>query len=187
MLATVLPKPVLFHPLKHHIGYVRAFIHEQTIHSAAGIGTALRSIGQSQLDFYTGSMLPLQVAQEVILHLQQHNILAPEAFYSYLISGGEHYQTIMLSDGTDWVLRWGVVAERYVHLHPARYAAQTIRVKAVSLKTAIAAIVAAAQTNYSIDLKLVNKVRTEWLQLPPLTVLTPAEGAGKLITLLQQP
>lgn len=151
------------------------------------MGHTLRSIGQSQLDFYTGAMPPLQIAQEVISYLQQHSLLAPEAFYNYLASGGGHYQTITLTDGTDWVLRWGVVAERYVHLHPARYAAQTIRIKAVSLKTAIATTVAAAQTNYSIDLELVNKVRAEWLQLPPLTVLTPTEGAGKLIALLQQP
>ncbi|HEY4652163.1 MAG TPA: hypothetical protein VIG72_12160 [Pontibacter sp.] len=185
VLTTALPFPILFHPLKHHLGYIKAFIHEQAHQPATTTATALRRIGQSQLDFYTGNLMPTQIAEEVVLHLQHHGLLSPEAFQEYLAACSRRYQTITLSDSTDWVLRWGTVAGRYVHLHPARYATQTIRVKAISLKTAIATIVAAARTNYSIDLELVNKVRAEWLQLPPLTVLTPTEGAGKLITLLQ--
>ena len=182
-----LPAPVLFHPLKHHLGFIKGFIQEQINCPASDVGAALQSIGTSQLDFYTGTMSPEQIAREVILYLQQHNLLKPEVYLTYLAETGTHYRTITLSDNTDWVLRWGVVAGRYVHLHPARYAAQTIRVKATSLKTAIATTIAARRTAQPItDVELLNKVRTEWLHLPPLTILKPDEGAGRLLELLKE-
>ncbi|WP_242929538.1 hypothetical protein [Pontibacter vulgaris] len=181
-----LPAPILFHPLKHHLGYIKSFIQEHITNPISGVIAALQSIGTSQLDFYVGTLSPMQIAEEVILYLQQHNLQEPEVYYTYLAGTGTHYRTITLSDGTDWVLRWGVIVGRYVHLHPARYASQTIRVKAVSLKTAIAATMAAQQLNTTIDLQLVNHVRTQWLRLPPLTILKPTEGAGRLLELLNK-
>jgi len=181
-----LPVPILFHPLKHHLGYIKAFIQTQVDQSPQQIARQLQRIGNSQLDFYTGNLSPTQIADEVISYLQNYSLLNPEAYLKYLSGQENHYRTVTLSDGTDWVLRWGIVADRYVHLHPARYAAQTIRVKAISLKTAIAATIAARLLNTTIDLQLVNHVRTQWLDLPPLTSLSPAKGAGSLINLLNK-
>ncbi|NDK56776.1 hypothetical protein [Pontibacter fetidus] len=182
-----LPAPILFHPLKHHLGYIKNFIEEQVTGTASAVGTALQSIGTSQLDFYIGALSPVQIACEVILNLQHHNLLEAELYHAYLTRTGSHYRTINLSDNTDWVLRWGTQPGRYVHLHPARYAAQTIRVKATSLKTAIAAIIAARREAKPVtDLGLINKVRGAWLQLPPLTIVTPTEGAGKMLELLKR-
>ncbi|MBB6611524.1 hypothetical protein H7F15_10790 [Pontibacter sp. Tf4] len=186
MVTTTLPRPVLFHPLKHHLGFIRAFIQEQAMLATANPGPALQRIGTSQLDFYTGPLTPLEIAQAVILQLEQQDLLHPEAYRQFLAAHRSHYRTITLPDGTDWILRWGTQEGRYVHLHPARYAAQTIRVKAASLKTAIAATIAARQQHTTIDLPLVNKVRAEQLHLPPLTVLQQTEGAGKLLALLQR-
>jgi hypothetical protein len=180
-----LPEPALFHPLKHHLGFIKRFIKEQSTLPDPQIGSSLISIGTSQLDFYTGQLSPLQITREVLFNLQQQGLLQPEAYYSYLSKGGGHYRTVTLSDASDWVLRWGIVAARFVHLHPARYAAQTIRVKATSLKTAIAATIAARKAGApTIDLDMVNDVRMKWLGLPPLQVLSPSEGAGKLLALL---
>lgn len=100
-----LPVPVLFHPLKHHLGFIKAFIKEQTRSMSTSAGTLLLSIGSSQLDFYTGTLTPQQIAREVILYLALHNLLHPELYHSYLTATGSHYQTITLSDTTDWVLR----------------------------------------------------------------------------------
>ncbi|WP_238395732.1 hypothetical protein [Pontibacter pudoricolor] len=183
-----LPEPALFHPLKHHLGYIRAFIKEQSTLPNPQVGASLVSIGTSQLDFYTGQLSPLQVTKEVLVNLQQQGLLQPEAYYSYLTAKGGLYRTVTVSDTSDWVLRLGIVAGRFVHLHPARYAAQTIRVKATSLKTAIAATIAAGKAGApTIDLDLVNDVRMRWLGLPPLSVLNPSEGAGKLLALLASP
>ena len=183
-----LPEPALFHPLKHHLGYIKEFIREQYTLPAPDIRTALQTIGTSQLDFYIGRLTPFQITSEVLHHLQQNSLLQPDAYQSYLAAKGSHYRTITLSDASGWVLRWGVVAGRFAHLHPARYAAQTIRVKATSLKTAIAATIAARKTNTpTIDMELVNYARTAWLGQPPLSVLHPTEGAGKLLKLLASP
>jgi hypothetical protein len=180
-----LPEPALFHPLKHHLGYIKAFIKAQSSLPDSDIGASLISIGTSQLDFYTGQLSPLQITREVLFNLQQQGLLQPEAYYSYLTAAGGHYRTVTLSDASDWVLRWGIVAGRFVHLHPARYAAQTIRVKATSLKTAIAATIAARKVAApTIDLDLVNDVRMKWLALPPLQIISPSEGTGKLLALL---
>ena len=184
-----LPKPVLFHPLKHHLLYIRSFITENAATPEAMLKAALRTIGSSsQLDFYTGLLSPWQIAQESILYLQQKDLLAPEAYRLYLAACGTDYRVVSLSDGTDWVLRWGVVAGRHVHLHPARYAANTTRIKANILKTAVATLLLAQrQGKKEADLQLINQARAQWLGLAPLKEYHAEEGLGKLIQQLQQP
>ncbi|MDX5422899.1 MAG: hypothetical protein LPK07_04895 [Hymenobacteraceae bacterium] len=188
MFSDTLPEPILFHPLKHHLGHILAYIRRAaTAGAPASLRTDLLTLGTSQLDLYCGPLSPEEVAKEVILYLRQQDLLAPAVFRRYLHAAGADYRCTTLSDDTDWVLRWGVVAGRYVHLHPARYAAHTVRVKAAALKTAIASVVAARRLHISsIDLELVNKVRGEWLQLPPVKAMSKEEGAGKFLDLLLQ-
>lgn len=54
----IIPEPLVFNPLKHHLGFIKEFIQENT-----GIGKpqandkvirALRHIGGSVMDVYTG-------------------------------------------------------------------------------------------------------------------------------------
>ncbi|WP_114782182.1 hypothetical protein [Botryobacter ruber] len=181
-----LPKPVLFHPLKHHLGYIREFIRQGTQAAPAALKADLLTLGSSQLDLYTGQLTPLQLAEEVIQQLQHRHVLEPEAYRQFIGAADSDYQIITLADGTDWVLRWGVEAGRHVHLHPARYAANTIRVKANALKTAVAMVTAAAKyKTAAADLPLLNQVRHEWLGLPPVKALPSDEGAAKLVKLLK--
>ncbi|MEJ8758613.1 hypothetical protein WG947_16480 [Pontibacter sp. H259] len=181
---TALPAPILFHPLKHHLGYINEFVQKYNPAQLPALAQNLQSIGTSQLDFYTGTLQPIAIASEITDYLRQQNLLQPDAYLTYLSEHSHHYRIVNLSDGTAWVLRWGLIAERYVHIHPARYAAQTIRVKAVTLKTAIAATIAARQLSKPISLQFVNHVRAQWLYLPPLTSLESTSGAGKLIGLI---
>jgi hypothetical protein len=70
-------------------------------------------------------------------------------------------------------------------LHPARYAVNTTRIKANVLKTAIAvALVVKRMATAKPDLLLINQVRTQWLELAPLKSYEPAEGLGRLISVL---
>ncbi|MBF9255306.1 hypothetical protein I2I11_18555 [Pontibacter sp. 172403-2] len=180
-----LPKPVLFHPLKHHLGYIQRFIHEGISAPATTLKTDILAIGNaSQLDVYTGKLSAQQIAEEAIACLQQRDLLAPERYRRYLAAEGNAYRIITLSDGTDWVLRWGVVAGRHVHLHPARYAVHTIRVKANVLKTAMAALIFAAIQHEEVDLKLVNAVRATWLSLPLVKKFDEEGSLAELLKLL---
>ncbi|MFD2512800.1 hypothetical protein ACFSRY_02870 [Pontibacter locisalis] len=185
MFSSELPKPILFHPLKHHLGYIIQYIRRNTKSTASEIRKDLLTLGTSQLDLYCGALSPQQVAQEVSTHLKEQELLQPEIFRDYLKEAEKDYRCITLSDTTDWVLRWGVIEGRYVHLHPARYAVYTIRVKAAALKTAIAVVIATQRYMASeTDLSLINKVRKEWLDLAPVKSFRSTEGAGKMLELL---
>lgn len=180
------PEPILFHPLKHHLQYIRFYIKTAGISSKAEIIAALQTIGASQLDLYTGELDPQQIAIETIAYLEQHDLLSPKDYSTYLAARAADYRVIRLSDNTDWVLRWGVQLNRYVHLHPARYARNTIRIKATSLKTAIATLIFSYRTGSEVDLHLVNKARTEWLGLSQIKYLPVNEGLGRVINLLKE-
>ncbi|GAB3826437.1 hypothetical protein GCM10028895_37440 [Pontibacter rugosus] len=144
---------------------------------------ALRTIGSSQLDLYLGSLTPEQIAEETILYLQERQLLQPKAYLSYLGTSG--YQLLPLSDGSNWTLRWGLAEGRYVHLHPGRYALHTLRVKANHLKTAIAASIACSKYSQPAHVGLLNQVRAEWLELPPIKSYTSEKGLGSIFELVQ--
>ncbi|WP_018480002.1 hypothetical protein [Pontibacter roseus] len=185
MFSPDLPEPVLFHPLKHHLGYAKAFI-EQGLHApTAELQAALRTLGSSQMDVYIGQMTVAQIAEEVVVYLQSQSLLRPAAFRLHLNAGGADYSTLPLSDGSGWILRWGTVAGRHVHLHPARYSPHTWRIKANTPKTALAASIASRQSDIpALDVQLVNRVRVEWLGLPPVKDLGAAAGFERVLGLL---
>jgi len=180
-----LNEPLLFHPLKHHLPYIRQFIQGSNFVAAHTLAADLQTIGSSQLDLYLGRLTLQELSQEVLLQLQEQNLLAPEAFRQQLQQNKSGYSLLTLSDASTWVLRWGNIKGRYVHLHPARYAINSMRVKANTLKTAIAvAVVAKNHDAATISLPLVNQARQELLRLSPLKTLTAGDGLLKLITLL---
>lgn len=188
MFSAQLPAPILFHPLKHHLSYIQAFAAHSTATPEADIKAALLTIGGSQLDLYTGPLSPLQIATEVLQYLQDRHLQQPPAYQHYLATAGAAYRLVPLSDGTDWVMRWGVVEGSYVHLHPARYARYTLRVKANVLKTAIAAVIAANKSAEIpvMDTLFINKVRAEWLALPPLKDLSLSQGLSSMISRIKE-
>ena len=147
----------------------------------------MQTIGSSQLDLYTGPLSQQQIAREVLQYLEERHLLQPLAYQHYLAASGTSYQIATLSDGTDWILRWGVVEGRHVHLHPARYARHTLRVKAAVLKIAIAALLSTKKSgeNTVMDTAYINRVRAAWLALPPVKDLSLSEGLLHVIGLLE--
>ena len=184
MNSLLIPEPVLLHPLKHHLHYIRQFIKSASKYTEQEIITALQTIGASQLDLYTGELSLRQIAQQNIEYLQRQNLLSPQTYKRYLQANGLDFQMFALSDGSDWVLRWGKHEARYVHLHPARYTRNTIRVKATSLKTAIAIKLFSSELQAAADLEMLNKLRREWLNLPPVKAPIQGEAFRKLFSLL---
>lgn len=181
-MAPGVPEPILLHLLKHHLGYIQAYVRLALARPLPELALELRTIGSSQLDLYLGPLQPAQLAQEVLEQLQTQRVLSRGAYLTYLGTSG--YRSLTLSDGSIWTLRWGLQPHRHVHLHPSRYALHTLRIKANHLKTAIVVHIAANQQNAAISLALVNQVRAQWLQLPPVIGYTSSEGLGKVLTLL---
>lgn len=186
MFSAQLPAPVLFHPLKHHLGYIKAFVAQSPTSPETELKAALQTIGSSQLDLYMGPLSPLEIAQEVLQYLEDRRLQHPVLYQEHLLAAGTAYRLITLSDKTEWVLRWGVVEARYVHLHPARYSKHTLRVKANVLKTAIAAAIAAKRRgeNPRAEAHIINEVRAAWVALPPVKESSVSEGLSHILRLL---
>jgi hypothetical protein len=85
-------------------------------------------------------------------------------------------------DGSRWVLRLGDETGRYVHVHPARRAPHTRRVRANVLKTAILVPAdAAVHGGDPFDIARINQVRGQYLGLSPIIKLEPDEGLGAML------
>ncbi|HEX8530775.1 MAG TPA: hypothetical protein VF646_12170 [Cytophagales bacterium] len=170
--------PVLFHPLKHHLGWIRAFLQESALGEAAGlprVAAQLITVGNSQMDLYTGALAPTAIAGEVIGYLSAHGLLEPARYQSWLEQSGG-YRLVPLPDGSWWVLRWGEVEGCHVHIHPARHSPHSVRVKASALKTGLLVAMWERLHGQPAGLEEVNGLRQAWAGLPPIRSTEEAEG-----------
>lgn len=174
--------PVLFNPWKHH----KAFILESIDRFAEveGETSLLRSgllmIGNSVSDLYLGNMTVPEIENNAIELLKSHQRLSLDAFKLWLASAG-NYRVLEFKDSSLWTFRLGESIENYVHIHPARYSPHTVRVKAQSLKTAIASLILCRRLNRRPSLDLVNQARTSILNLSPLKAVD--KGLARMLSL----
>ncbi len=183
------PAPVLLNSWKHHAGTLRRRIRDAIDAGEPGLDLLARKmvvIGSDLMDLYTGSLSPSEIAREVLNQLQVAGRLEAMVYRAWLKTP-PGYAMLPLSDGSEWVLRDGDENGRCVHVHPGRRTPNTCRVRANVLKTAVMAL---AFTGIGggdpLDLIIVNKVRRQYLQLPPLgRDLKGDQGIGAIIDLLQ--
>jgi hypothetical protein len=179
--------PVLFHPLKHHLLWIRSFIELHALRGEAvmpEVAARLTTAGNSQMDVYTGTLPPAAVAGAIVQYLSEHNLLEPGAYADWLQTASG-YRLVTLTDRSEWVLRWGEVPGSYAHIHPARYSPFSIRVKASTLKTAIMVCIwHRLNPNEQPHLTEINHLRRAWLQLPPIRSVEEAEGLRRFLTRL---
>ncbi|WP_113617966.1 hypothetical protein [Chitinophaga flava] len=171
---------ILFNPFKHHLGVLQQLLDEVL---PADLPAALKKIGTSQMDMYTGNLTPEEIYQQILTSLQGQGIEAPEAFAAYLnIRKG--YMDIVLTDTSRWILRLADDPVRYIHLHPGRYSPHSLRIKAAALKTAMAYKAAARMGQLSgILLDDINQVRTI-AALSPVRKLEDLQHIKKILTLI---
>lgn len=183
------PAPVLLNTWKHHAGALRHRIREAAAASAGldELARAMVVIGTELMDLYTGKHSPAEIAARVLEVLQADGLLSPEAYGAWVEEGGGFRVITFADDATRWVLRRGEESDRYVHVHPARWAPETRRVRANVLKTAVLVLaLVAAEGGDPRDLALVNKVRGRYLDLAPLgRELAGDQGIGAVIDVLR--
>lgn len=175
-----LPSPILFHPLKHHLGYLRHFIHNSTDEE---FYAAMPRIGASQMDLYCGELSLNPIGEEILGQLTAKGVVAESDFISFLTQGGGH-QNLTISDGSIWTLLRGDDPTRYVHIHPARYARHCIRVKAGALKTAV--MMKRHGVTPRSETAQVNALRTA-IGLSAIKNLQESEGIGRIWEVLTTP
>jgi len=136
-----IPEPLVFNPLKHHLGYIKEFILEVT-----GVGTPdtnvevikeLRHIGGSVMDIYTGEMSPFDIGDEFLCFLKTKRLSERENYKKWAGTGPKDFKTIWLTDGSQWILKYHDNDQRFVHFFPARFSPSSFRIKANTLKSAI--------------------------------------------------
>jgi hypothetical protein len=182
------PPPVLFNAYKHHAGALRRYIAEAARQGEPGLvamAARLVVIGNELMDLYTGDLAPEGIAARVLDLLNKEGRLALGPYKEWL-QGQGGYGVLTLEDSSCWVLRLGDEADRYVHVHPARWKPHTRRVRANVLKTAVMVLAdVGAHGGDPLSVKRVNAVRQTYLGLSPVRELAGDQGLSVVIDLLR--
>ncbi len=175
--------PVRFNCWKHHAGYIRQRIKEaNSIDDFNSILKEMLSIGNSQMDLYTGDLSPAEIDNFIRTLIDERNINSYQSYFKWIHNEGKDYRIISLKDNSKWTLRVGNEDERYVHIHPGRYSVNSIRVKAAALKTAAAALLWKKLNNLTeLDLSVINYVRKNFISAPPVKAIPQKENKGLMM------
>lgn len=170
---------ILFHQLKHHLHYLRAWIEGNSGTLSNENIQAIKTIGSSQLDMYCGGLGVNEILRQVNNHLQLHGVTENG---QYRVWVGNGYKLITLSDDSRFTLRC-IDNDKPVHIHPARHAPLTVRVKATALKSVVCYLLANAGAA-NIEIGWVNALRSQYLGLPPVSQTAGIAEMRKVASLL---
>lgn len=129
----------------------------------------LKMLGESQFDLYSGKLSPDEIANDITETLTGFNVYEPEAYRQWIERSNQLFWQVTVSDGSEWTLRLGDDEDYYIHIHPARHALYTSRLKGNPLRTALSTLVFAAMRKEKPSMNVLNKVRTEYLGLSAVT------------------
>jgi hypothetical protein len=163
-----LPKPVAFNCWKHHMGYIKETLSTNDLSGVShlNIYEIIQCIGDSQIDFYYGSLDPESISNQIISQVELKGALNISEYKEWIRSEDSDYKNIILSDGSTWTARLGQSDERYIHIHPSRYSKKTVRVKSSTLKTVLAYFYHFGFFDDQISVEKVNFVRHKIVKLP---------------------
>jgi len=179
--------PLTFNCWKHHAGFIKKQIeiYRGNKISVEELQKTLLVIGGSQMDLYVGKLSPQKICDELLSKIKSAGVLAFREYKKWLFEMGYEFKLMELSDSSVWTLRLGNEDERYVHIHPARYSPVTIRVKALTLKTAIAALIINYEENAPLmDTLQINEIRKKILDSPPVKKVSSNSAVLRVINIL---
>jgi hypothetical protein len=181
---------VLLNTWKHHAAALRRAIRQCIAAGAPALDELadhLIVMGTELMDLYTGHLTPADIGVNVLAQLEAEDRLTLPAYRAWITASGGYGLLTFAEDDSRWVLRLGDETDRYVHVHPARWAPQTRRVRANVHKTAVMVLAhAGIHGGDALDLARVNAVRDEYLGLAPIgRDLSGDAGLGGLIHLLR--
>jgi hypothetical protein len=136
-----IPEPFQFNPLKHHLSQIREFISARLAEGnkteIKDLVRELKHIGTSVMDVYTGSLRMDEIYGEVAEFLKKEKLSDIKRFSAWTGTNFNDFRLIILSDSSQWMLKFHDDEKRFVHLFPARQSPHSFRVKANTLKSAI--------------------------------------------------
>lgn len=138
MLTNLIPEPFQFNPLKHHLDFMREFIScDPDGEYSEDLIRQIKHTGTSVMDVYSGQLPVNEIIQQVRFFLGSEGHLSSTTFAEWTGIGFSDFRLTVLSDGSQWTLKYHQSNNRYVHLFPARSSPHTFRVKANTLKSAM--------------------------------------------------
>jgi hypothetical protein len=178
-----IPVPITFNTHKHHLKFLLGQIEIWKNMHWNQAESELFTIGENLLDFYIGDLSVENICNECILIFENNKIYSKSDFIKWLFP--LEYRKIKLSDSSEWVIREGKDAVRFMHIHPAKQSLHTIRVRAATLKTVLGVMIRTDNnfTQININLKVVNDIRVIYLKLSPVKSLQRGKGILKLLEL----
>ena len=136
-----IPFPLLFNPLKHHLGFIRQFIEKNSReYKKSGEGPVLKElkhIGGSVMDIYSGDLPYTVICDELLNYPITNRLNDISSFTKWAGEDPDDFRTIYLSDGSHWIMKYYENEQRYVHSFPARFSPHSFRIKANTLRSAI--------------------------------------------------
>lgn len=180
------PIPFLFNAFKHHAATISAFIEyaKTAVVSPEFVNRELLKVGNAMIDIYHGPLSQPTVILEIEKHLKSMDCYHPEAYNGYISRISKAYRTMKLSDGSSWTLLVGREMDRYIHIHPSRGSAHTIRARAIALKTAINLLIFHESELDTNLVALVNEVRQHHLQESPIKNEVYTRGIRRVLGIL---
>lgn len=135
-----IPEPLLFNPIKHHLGFMKEFLNrsiDRDISDILILKKDLRNIGRSVMDVYSGKLTIKAICEETGDYLINRNLSTFEGFSLWAGVKVDCFRIVRLSDNSQWTLKFHDNPQRYVHIFPARNSQFTFRVKSNTLKSAL--------------------------------------------------
>ncbi len=181
--------PVLLNCWKHHAGFIKSIVSEYKNRDEfdfSNLRNDLLRIGESLMDLYLGELTPGKIADSIISLFKKKDILKKDNFINWLRKEGTDFRVIELKDKSLWTIRLGEQKEKYVHIHPSRYSPLTVRVRALTLKSAILYLILnKSEADIADNLLFLNKIRKEYLDQPPLKMISIKSTLPRLISILK--
>ena len=183
---SICPAPFLLNALKHHVGYIKEFVHQAKSENLRPeqVNVHMMKIGKSMIDIYYGKLTQMDIVQDIKAHLESIQCYNATSFYQYISSTNKNFRNIKLGDGSIWTLLIGNEQERYIHIHPSRGSEHTLRARATALKTAIFLLIFYPNDPLEASfVNLVNVVRTKFMQEAPIKNEAYTKGLIRVLSL----
>ena len=162
-----IPEPILFNPFKHHIGFIKEFVNQNIEGlNVTALVKAIKHLGTSVMDIYKGSLTVENICKEILEFLKTEKFLSKDIYSLWTGKKPDDFRIIILSDNSQWTLKYHEDSLRFIHIFPARSSPHTFRVKANTLKSALIYIIIIGKDLVTGD--DLNKVR-------PLIGLSPVK------------
>jgi hypothetical protein len=181
-----IPPPFLCNPLKHHLGFIKGYIEDKMKAGIQADNLAvikdLKHLGGSLMDVYSGSLKTEQIIKEISAFLVENKLTDRDRFLTWAGRNPRDFKTVILSDDSQWVLKYSDNELRYVHPFPSRYSPHSFRIKANSLKSAILYVVCIGKDFVTEeDLNLARAIAG----LSPIKDVADAEAITEMIEMLR--